>query len=177
MDSQKYLNIRKALAWAACNKLDKIWHSNLPSSVKVQTFQTLIEPVHTYGSDTWTLSTKLEKRLDGTYTNLLRRVQNISRRDHATLNPIYGDLTPLSLRLKQKRLQFAGHCHRAKNEVISSLLLWHPTGRVHPRKLTYPETIARDSGLDIRDLSTAMQDRAVWREIVMGIPTTTVAEG
>ena len=176
VDPQKDFKIRKALAWDACNKLDKIWQSNLPSSLKVQTFRTLIEPVLLYGSETWTLTTRLEKRLDGCYTTLLRRAQNISWRDHATLDRIYGGLPPISLRLKQRRLQFAGHCHRAKEEIISSLLLWRPVGRVVSRKLTYPDMIVRDSGIDIRDLGTAMEDRIVWREIVTIIPSTDVAE-
>ncbi|XP_029648357.1 uncharacterized protein LOC115222315 [Octopus sinensis] len=54
-DSQKNLRICKALAWNACNRLDKIWHSNLPHKLKVQTFRTLIEPVFLYESETWTL--------------------------------------------------------------------------------------------------------------------------
>ena len=101
-DSQKDFKVRKALAWDACNKLDKIWLSNLPNSLKIKTFRTLIEPVLLYGSETWTLSTILEKRLNGCYTNLLRRVQNINWRNHATLETIYGGLTPISLRLKQR---------------------------------------------------------------------------
>ena len=176
-DPEKDFKIRKALAWNACNKLETIWQSNLPNSLKIQTFRTLIEPVLLYGSETWTLTTRLEKRLDGCFTNLLRRAQNISWRDHATLARIYGEITPLSLRLKQRRLQFAGHCYRAEKEIIPSLLLWRPGGRVHSRKLTYPDMIARDSGLDIRDLGTAMGDRGVWKEIVMNIPSTYVAEG
>ena len=176
-DSQKDFKIRKALAWDACNKLDTIWQSNITSSLKVQTFRTLIEPVFLYGSETWTLSTRLEKRLDGCYTNLLRRVQNISWREHATLDRIYRGLTPISLRLKQRRLQFAGHCHRATQEIIPSLLLWRPVGSVVSRKLTYPEVIARDTGLEIQDLSTVMEDRGVWREIVKSIPSSRVGEG
>ena len=177
VDSEKDFKIRKALAWDACNKLDKIWLSNLPNSLKVRTFRTLIEPILLYGSETWTLSTKLEKRINGCYTNLLRTVQNISWRNHATLETIYGVLTPISLRLKQRRLQFAGHCHRAKHEIISSLLLWHPMGRVFSRKLTYPDVIVRDSGIHMGNLNTVMQDRGVWREIAMSIPSTDVAEG
>ena len=50
-------------------------------------------------------------------------------------------------------------------------------GRVFSRKLTYPDVIARDSGIDIGNLSTAMQDRGVWRELVMSVPSTDVAEG
>ena len=39
MDSQKYAKSCKALAWAACNKLNKIWHSNLANEQKVYLFK------------------------------------------------------------------------------------------------------------------------------------------
>eukprot|EP00106_Octopus_bimaculoides_P023455 XP_014790897.1 PREDICTED: uncharacterized protein LOC106884170 [Octopus bimaculoides] len=39
VDSQKDFRIRKALAWNACNRLDKIWHSSLPPTLKVQIFR------------------------------------------------------------------------------------------------------------------------------------------
>ena len=91
-------------------------------------------------------------------------------RDHATLEEIYGGPTPLSL-------QFAGHCYWADKEIISSLILWRPVGRVHSCKLPYPGVIARDSGLDMRDLSTAMANRGVWEEIPMNVPSTPVVEG
>ena len=91
-------------------------------------------------------------------------------RDHATPEGIYGGPTPLSLRLKQKNLQFAGHCYWAKDEeIISSLILWPPVGRVHSRKLPYPGVIARDSGLDM--------NRGVWEEIPVNVPSTPVVEG
>ena len=48
------------------------------------------------------------------------------------------------------------------SSLISSLILWHPVGKVHLRELTYPEAIASDSGLDTRDLSSAMVNSAVW---------------
>lgn len=48
IDSPKGFNIRKTIAWHACNKLHKVWRSNLPPSLKVPTFRTLIEPVLLY---------------------------------------------------------------------------------------------------------------------------------
>ena len=156
MDSQKDFRTRKAMAWVACNKLSKIWRSNLDNKAKLELFQSLIEPILLYGAETWTLTARLHKRLDGTYTNLLRRAQNIHWKEHATLERIYGSLTPISQRLRQKRLQFAGHCRRAENELISSLLLWRPMGTIRSRKLTFPEVIAHDSGLERCDLETAM---------------------
>ena len=91
-------------------------------------------------------------------------------RDYATLEGIYGGPTPLSL-------QFAGHCYWADKEISSSLILWRPVGRMHSRKLPYPGGIAWDSGLDSRDLRTAMGNRGVWEEIPKNVPSTPVVEG
>lgn len=38
------------------------------------------------------------------------------------------------------------------------------------RKFTFPDTIDRDSVLDIGDLTTAMMERAVGKGIVNGVP-------
>ena len=75
------------------------------------------------------------------------------------------------MRFKQKRLQFAGHYYRAdkEKEIISSLILWRPVGRVHSRNLTYPEGIARDLGLDTRHLSSAIANRGDREEISMDV--------
>ena len=56
-----------------------------------------------YVTDTYLL------RMDGTGTNLLRRTQNIHWSEHATVQKICGNLEPISMRLCQKRLQFARH--------------------------------------------------------------------
>ena len=96
------------------------------------------------------------KWVDGCYTNLLRRVQNISWRKHFTLSQIYGDLQPLSVTLTKRRAQFAGHAFRANGEIISDMLLWKAsTGR----KLTFPDTISRDTGIKVRTFLQPWQIR------------------
>ena len=70
MDSGKDFTTRKAQAWSACNKMDRILRSNLPCNLKIRLFQTTIQPILLYGSETWTLSSKEQKRLDVTYTCL-----------------------------------------------------------------------------------------------------------
>ena len=87
---------RKGMTWSACNDLNKIWRSHLSNKIKLHIFKTIIEPILLYGSETWTLSKKMEARLDGTYTRLLMRVQNISWKSHPTKGQIYGDLPPIS---------------------------------------------------------------------------------
>ena len=106
---------RKGMTWSACNDLNKIWKSHLNKNIKLQIFKTIIEPILLYGSETWTLSKKMEARLDGTYTRLLMRVQNISWKSHPTKKQIYGDLPSISSILKARHLQFAGNCFRAEN--------------------------------------------------------------
>ena len=124
--SEKDFNVRKGMAWSACNKLHKIWKSGLDVFIKVNIFRSLIEPILLYGSETWTFSKKAEKRLDGCYTRLLMRAKNLSWKRHPTKSQIYGNLPSVSNVVKSRRVQFAGHCLRASSQVISSLILWKP---------------------------------------------------
>ena len=70
-DSKKDFNIRKGMAWTACNKLQKIWNSKISSALKRKFFKACVEPVLLYGSETWTIKKVFQDRLDGTYTCLL----------------------------------------------------------------------------------------------------------
>ena len=66
--SFKDFNTRKGMAWSACNDLHRIWVSDLHVNMKIDIFKTLIEPILLYGSETWTLTSKQQQRVDGTYT-------------------------------------------------------------------------------------------------------------
>ena len=174
--SEKDFLLRKGKAWSACNALHKIWTSNLSREFKLRIFKAAIEPVLLYGSETWTLSKRLEKRLDGTYTRLLMRVQNLSWRQHPTKAQIYGKNPPVSSIVKARRVQFAGHCFRAENEIISTLLLWKPSRSNRGQTLSYPDVISRDTGIQKQDLSNAMMDRDFWRNLVNSIVSTKVEQ-
>ena len=140
--SDKDFNIRKGMAWSACNDMHRIWSSQLSEDLKLKIFRVTIEPILMYGSETWTMTKKMEKRLDGTYTRLLMRAKNLSWRTHPTKKQIYGNTPSISSLLQARRVQFAGHCLRAEKEVISSLILWAP--KYHGRgKLSYPDVISQ----------------------------------
>lgn len=173
--SEKDFKARKGMAWSACNDLNKIWTSKLAPRIKIKIFCATVEPILLYGSETWTLPVRLEKRLDGCYTRLLMRVKNLSWKKHPTLKQIYGNLVPASSLVRQRRTQFAGHCHRATNEIISSLILWkpHADGR-KGRKLTFPDVISRDTGIRTEELKAAMEDREVWKSFVQSVVSTAV---
>ena len=175
--SLKDFQTRKGMAWSACNDMHKIWSSQLSKEFKVKIFRATVEPILLYGSETWTLYKKMEKRLDGTYTRLLMKAQNLSWKHHPSLSQIYGNLPRVSSLIQSRRAQFAGHCLRAENEVISSLLLWNPvSNQPRGRTLSFPDVISRDAGIRKQDLGAAMKDREVWHSIVNSVISTAVEQ-
>ena len=90
--SEKEMETRIGQAWKALNKMDKIWNSSLQDNVKLVFFRATMESVLLYGAETWTLTKKMNDRLDGTYTKMLRVVLGVSWRDHMTNKELYGSL-------------------------------------------------------------------------------------
>lgn len=172
-DSRKDFLARKGQAWNACNKLLRVWKSGVSTSTKVSFFRACVESILLYGAETWTMKKELQDRLDGTYTRLLMCVKNISWKTHPTKEQIYGELPPITTTIARRRVIFAGHCFRAKDQAISDILLWRlPQSSRGTRPHTYPDTISRDTGLTFQELGAAMADRTRWKEVAYRISTT-----
>ena len=90
-----------------CNKLHIIWQSNISRKTKLDFFRACVESILLHGSETWTVKKDLQDRLDGTYTRLLMRAQNISWREHKTKAEIYDVIPQTSSILAQRRARFA----------------------------------------------------------------------
>ena len=88
-------------------------------------FQAAIVSILLYGCTTWTLTKRLEKKLDGNYT-MLRAILNKSWRQHPTRHQLYGHLPPITKTIQVRRTRHAGHCWRSRDELISDVLLWTP---------------------------------------------------
>ena len=155
------IKTRKALAWKACNKLTKIWKSNLPISANVKLFQATVESIQLYGFETWTVTTKIRKMLDGFYTRLLRSALDISWNAHMSNEQLYGDLPKVSDKIRKRRLQFAGHCVRSSGQVVSDLVLWKP---IHGKRsvgrpiMTYVDLLYQDTGQTPAEIKTCMEN-------------------
>ena len=71
--------------------------------------------------------------------------------------------------------QYAGHCWRSRDELISDVLLRTPTyGRKKAGRpaRTYIQQLCEDTGCSPEDLPEAMNDREKWRERVRDIRAT-----
>ena len=90
-------------------------------------FQAAVVLILLYGCTTWTLTKRLEKKLDGNYTRMLQAILNKSWQQHPTKHQLYGHLPPIMKTIKVRRTRHAGHCWRSRDELISDILLWTPT--------------------------------------------------
>ena len=151
ISSEKDFEIRKALAWAACNKLKTVWNSTLKRKIKERLFVATVESVLLYGAETWTISKTMEKRLDGCYTRMLRMAYNVSWKDKITNEELYNGLPKISSKVAERRLKLAGHCVRHPEEEASKLVLWEPdrgVRNVGRRAVTYIDNLKKDTGLE-----------------------------
>ena len=115
----------------AFDKLSIIWKSDLTDRMKRSFFQAAVVSILIYGCTTWTLTKRLEKKLDGNYARMLRAILNRSWRQHPTKHQLYSHLPPITKTIQVRRARHAGHCLRSRDELIRDVLQWTPTyGRV-----------------------------------------------
>ena len=170
--TEKDIETRLTKAWTAINRLSIIWKSDLTDKMKRSFFQAAVTSILLYGCTTWTLTKRLEKKLDGNYTRMLRAILNKSWQQHPTRHQLYGHLPPITKTIQVRWTRHAGHCWRSRDELIRDVLLWIPThGRAKAGRpaRTYIQQLCEDTGCCPEDLPRAMNDREEWRERVRDI--------
>ena len=74
---------RKALAWSAFWKLERLWGSSqLSISTKVKLFNTTCVTILLYGCESWVISHDMESKMNAFATSCYRIMLNIKRKDH-----------------------------------------------------------------------------------------------
>ena len=112
--TEKDIDTRLTKAWTAIDKLSIIWKSDLTDKMKRSFFQAAVVSILLYGCTTWTLTKRLEKKLDGNYTRMLRAILNKSWRQHPTKQQLYGHLPPITTTTQTCRrlLEKQGRAHK-----------------------------------------------------------------
>ena len=111
-------------------------------------FQATVVSIQLYGCTTWTLTKRIEKRLDGNYARMLRAILKKSGRKYPTKQLLYGHLPPIHLNI---------------------ICFWHIL-EIHDIQLISKD----DMGCSSEDLPEAMDDREGWRPRVRDIRTDSV---
>ena len=144
------INTWLAKAWTVIDRLSVIWKSNLTDQIKRSFFQAAVVSILLYGCTTWMLTKRMEKKLDGNYTRMLRAILNKSWTQHPTKQQLYGYLLPITKSIKIRWTRHARHCWRSKDELIIDVLLWTPShGWVKARRptRTYIQQLCADIGM------------------------------
>ena len=153
--TEKDIDTRITKALSAIDKLPIIRKSDLTDKMKRSFFQAAVVSILLYGCSTWTLTKRLEKKLDGNYTRILQAILNKSWRLHPTRHQLYGHRPPITKTVQIKRTRHAGHCWRSRDELISDVILWTPThGRAKAGRpaRTYIQQLCEDTGCSPEDL-------------------------
>ena len=170
--TEKDIDTRLTKAWTAIDRLSIIWKSNLTDKMKRSFFQARVVSILLYGCTTWTLTKRLEKKLDGNYTRMLRAILNRSWQQHPTRRQLYGHLPHITKTIQPRRTRHAGHCWRSKDEIVSDVLLWTPAygqSKAGRPARTFIQQLCDDTGCNPEDLPKVMNDRETWRERVRDI--------
>ena len=127
LSNETDIDTQLAKSCTAINRLSVIWKSDLTDKMKCGFFQAAIVSILLYGCTTWTLTKRLEKKLDDNYSRMLREILNKSWRQHPTKQQLYVHQPPITKTIKVRRTRQAGHCWRSRDELISDFLLWTPS--------------------------------------------------
>ena len=142
--------------------LEKIWN-HLPCTLTHLT--RVIYSIWIYGK-------RLEKKLDGNYTRMLKAILNKSWQQHPTRHQLYGHLSPIPKTIQVRWTRYAGHCWRSRDKLISDVLQWTPTyswAKAGWPAWTYIQQLCEDAGCSPEDLPEEMNDREKWWERVRDI--------
>ena len=104
------IDTRLAKAWTTIDRVSVIWKSDLTEKMKSSFFQATVVSILLYGCTAWTLTKRLEKKLDGNYTRMLLAILNKSRRQHPTKQQLYSHLPAITKTIKVRRTRHAGPC-------------------------------------------------------------------
>ena len=74
--TEKDINTRLAKAWTAIDRLSVMWKSDLTDKIKRSFFQAAVVLILLYGCTTWTLTKRMENKVDGNNTRMLRTILN-----------------------------------------------------------------------------------------------------
>ena len=158
--------------------LSKIWKSNkLSRMTKLKIFNSNVKSVLLYGSESWSLTQKLENKVQVFVNNSLRRILRIRWPQVISNQELWRqtDQRPIVSQIKKRKFKWIGHTlRRPTNEIQRQALTWNPQGsrRAGRPNLTWRRQVnneIRDKEKSWRDIENLAQDRIEWRKLVIGL--------
>lgn len=146
---------------------------NIPKRVKMLIYKAVLRPILLYGSECWTLTTKMKSRVESTEMRVLRLIEGVTRRDRLRNSKVREDLgvTGILTVIERQQLRWYGHVRRMDGQRLPARWFdWQPDGRRpagRPRK-RWKDTIAdaiaaRGTTMQQVEQDQLFMDRTRWR--------------
>jgi len=159
---------RIAIAKNAFSKMDKLFKDRkLSMKIKTRLLRCYILPILIYGSEGWTISATMNKRLEASEMWFLRRILRISYVDHVTNDEVLKRANAkrsLINTIRDRQMKFLGHIMR--NKEIESLTI---TGKIDGEKargrqrLTFCKNLSEWMGINEMRMLKVTRDREMWK--------------
>ena len=150
----------------------------LSRKTRIHIYKTLVRPIFTYTTETWTMTKNDERRLSIFERKVLHRIYGPicergqwQKRYNRELEELYNESNIVNV-IKSSRLRWAGHVVRMDEDELPKKILWtNPGGqRGHgqpkSRRTDGVEEDARKLGC--RNWLAAVQNRGCWRHLLEG---------
>lgn len=155
----------------AISKLNAIlWSPKIGWKVKLMMYKSIIEPITTYGSESWELTQKNKEKLKAIEMDHLRRSLRISRREHVSNEEIRERAQSqynIVDRIQERQLLWLGHVLRmGEDRWPKKVMLYQPAGRKRrgrPRTSWYAGVQEAMRARNIEEEEEAWRDRDLWR--------------
>ena len=144
--TEKDIDTRLTKAWTAIDRLSIIWKSDLTDKMKRSFFQAAVVSILLYGCTTWTLTKRLERRLDGNYTDNLESsfIQVLASTPQEC--PTIRTLAPHHKNYPSSTNQTRGTLLESKDELISDYSCGPPLMDVQVWEPAYIQQLCEDTG-------------------------------
>ena len=175
-NSSTDIRCRTAQALAAVNNLQVIWHNTYISlKTKLRLLDCLVIPIALYGCETWTLNSSDTKKLQAFGMKCLRKMLNISWRDHITNKEVAARASRKEAFIvdivQHRQHTWLGHVLRMKGNRLPKMSLQahaHNTRyRGRPRK-NWIDAVLEGSSLEVKAAVHIAHDRELWRSCIRG---------
>ena len=165
------VNKRLCMARSTVQKMTSIWKSRaVTKQLKLRIVRATAFPVATYGSESWTFSKKVMKKVEAFEMWTYRRLLRASWKDHKTNARILEELQTermLMKQLRKRKLRYFGHTMRRTSleKIIMQGITAGKRTRGRPAR-TWEADITDWSGRSIGAATRAAENRDMWRAIM-----------
>ena len=172
--SDSEIKKRIGMSKAIFEKMGKILKNRkLSMKTKLRVLDCYIFSTLTYGSECWTISQTMEKRLQSVEMWFYRRMLRISWTEHMSNEEVLakaGTRRKLVVTIRKRQLQFLGHVLR--KEELEDVAI---TGKIEGKRargrqrLTFISSLSHWMKINEKDIIRTAKDRDLWRTMAANV--------